>query len=87
MFCQKLTGIIQKKRNHYFVWEEIILFSSWTLEKIQQQKKSLQMNWFAFSQNILPIVANPSAHILVQVVFLCISTSVAQFDIIFWFLV
>jgi len=45
------------------------------------------MNWFAFSQNILPIVANPSAHILDQVVLLCITTSVAQFHIIFWFLV
>jgi len=45
------------------------------------------MNWFAFSQNLLPIVANPSAHILDQLVLLGISTSVAQFHIIVWFLV
>jgi hypothetical protein len=45
------------------------------------------MNWFAFSQNILSIVPNPRADILDQVVLLCISTSVAQIHIIFWFLV
>jgi hypothetical protein len=50
-------------------------------------KKSLQMNWFAFSQNIVSSVPNPSAHILDQVVLLCMSTSVAQFHIICWFLV
>ncbi len=50
-------------------------------------KKLLQTNWFAFSQSILPTVANPSAHILGQVVCLCISSSVAQSHIIFWFLV
>jgi hypothetical protein len=49
--------------------------------------KSLQMNWFAFLQNILFIVRNPSAQILDQVVLLCTSTSVAQIHIIFWFLV
>jgi hypothetical protein len=40
------------------------------------------MNWFAFSQNILPVVANPSGHILDQVVLLCISTSVISHDIL-----
>jgi len=50
-------------------------------------KRSLEMNWFAFSQNIVSSVPNPSAHILDQVVLLCISISVAQFHIIFWFLV
>jgi hypothetical protein len=45
------------------------------------------MNWFAFLQNILSIVGNPSAQILDQVMLLCISTSVAQIHIIFWFLV
>jgi hypothetical protein len=49
--------------------------------------KSLQMNWFAFLQDILSIVGNPSAQILDQVVLLCISTSVAQIHIIFCFLV
>jgi hypothetical protein len=48
-------------------------------------KKSLQMNWIAFSQNILSIVPNPSAHILDQVVLLCISTSVANFTSYFGF--
>jgi len=50
-------------------------------------KKSLEMNWFAFSQNIVSSVPNPNAHILDQVVLLCISISVTQFHIIFWLLV
>jgi hypothetical protein len=46
-------------------------------------KKSLQMNWFAFQH----FVYCSKSHILDQVVLLCISTSVAQIQIIFWFLV
>jgi hypothetical protein len=48
-------------------------------------KKSLQTNWFPFSQSIQPIFANPSAHILDRVVFLCISTSVPNFTSYFGF--
>ncbi len=59
MFCQKLTRIFGKKTNHYFVWDEMIFFSRWTLVKIPEQKNHCQMDWFEFSQSILPIVANP----------------------------
>jgi len=50
-------------------------------------EKSLPMNWFEFWENILHILANPSAHILDQVVLLCNSTSVISHDILVFSLI
>jgi hypothetical protein len=86
MFCQKLTRIFGEKKTLHGMGQNHIIFKL-DFGKNSPVKKSQQTNWFAFSQSILPTVANPSAHILDQVVCVCISSSVAQFHIIFWFLV
>ncbi len=84
---QKMTKFLGKKRQHCFVWEEIMLFPGCILLKNSWVEKSVPNELVCIFSNSLPILANPSAHILDEVVLLCISPSVAQFHIIFWFLV
>jgi hypothetical protein len=78
-FWEKEKSLVCMGRNH-------ILFKL-DFGENSPAKRSLEMNWFGFSQNIVSSVPNPSAHILDQVVLLCISISVDQFHIIFSFLV
>jgi len=86
LFFQKWPKHFGKKEITTFEREEIIFFRL-KLGENSPVKQSLQLNWFAFSQTVFPILTNFSAHILNQIVLLCIGNSVAQFHIVFWFLV
>ncbi len=61
-FSQKLTRIFGERKTLLGMGENHILFKL-DFGKNSPVTKSLQTNWFAFSQSILPTVANPCPHL------------------------
>ncbi len=77
----------KQERNHYFIKEEIILFRSNFVENLPKNKITATELICIFTNNFSFSCKSQCPHILDQTVVLCTTHSVAQYQIILWFLV